>query len=287
MQEEVIECNGEKFYKTTYNGISVIRDSNGYYQASKICKDNNKRFKNWIILERTNELLGFYENEFKNEPKFKGQDSAPRLDLKLLFKRHENFEISIRGWYIHPELVHHICEWCDLKYAIKVARIMNMINEELKQRNIELEDKINEMTKRLEKLELEIQNKSVKTKVDTRNLRIYDITNYEVRQPPFDLMDEDCLWWVSANHLRTDEYRVLLEVQVVSSMHARMDMKEFFNRNKVNGKLNTVKPSCKEMLYNFIMKTIKPKNIHVNLIGPALIEFYDEFVNQFEMSRSL
>ena len=265
MQENNLESNGEKFTVSSYNGISVIRDENGYYNASKICKDNKVKFKRWKQINRNQELLQKYSKLLGKPVEFHGDKIVP-IELPLILNKNSGFNIQTRGFYIHPRLVHHVCEWCNLDYAIQVEIIMNLINEETKIQNKELKDKIKEMNENLENLKLkvaelsnDIQNNSVKTRINTRNLRIYDATNYEVGQHPFDLMDEDCLWWVSANHLRTDEYRVLLEVQVVSSMHARMDMKEFFNRNKVNGKLNTVKPSCKELVYDYIMKTLKPK----------------------------
>ena len=62
MQSRVIKCNNEEFIETTYNEISVIVDSNGYYQASKICKDNKKKFYDWKRLDRTQEFLKIYNN---------------------------------------------------------------------------------------------------------------------------------------------------------------------------------------------------------------------------------
>ena len=46
MNSNEIISNGEKFIRTDYNGISVIIDSKGYYNASKICSDNKTRFLN-------------------------------------------------------------------------------------------------------------------------------------------------------------------------------------------------------------------------------------------------
>ena len=42
MNSKVITYNNEEFKVSTYLGITVIIDSDGYYQASNICKDNNK-----------------------------------------------------------------------------------------------------------------------------------------------------------------------------------------------------------------------------------------------------
>ena len=44
MNSSVIEYRGEVFTKTTYNDISVIIDSDGYYNASKICSDNDTQY---------------------------------------------------------------------------------------------------------------------------------------------------------------------------------------------------------------------------------------------------
>ena len=46
MNSNVITYNGEVFTRTDYNGISVLVDQDGYYNGSKICKDNGVRFNN-------------------------------------------------------------------------------------------------------------------------------------------------------------------------------------------------------------------------------------------------
>ena len=47
MDNQKIISNGETFIKTSYHGISVVVDENGYFNASKICMDNKKRFIDW------------------------------------------------------------------------------------------------------------------------------------------------------------------------------------------------------------------------------------------------
>ena len=43
-----------------------------------------------------------------------------------------------------------ICEWCDFKYSRIVDKIINMTNEEIKLRNITIEDKLKEMEENLD-----------------------------------------------------------------------------------------------------------------------------------------
>ena len=280
MQKRVIEYANETFTETTYMEISVIVDSNGYYQASKICKDNNKEFKYWKRLERTVEILNKYSELLKFPIEGRGEDFTRRPIRCLLYKRSGKYH-QFQGWYIHFKLVNDLCMWCDIDYAIKVNEIIDMYNEELHLRNITLEDKMKEMNNELEKYRNEIQNKdntikalstiindkSVKTNIDTRKLRIYDIKEYREDEEPLNPFHKNCIWWVSADNNKVyDEYPMLLEVQVVSSMHARMDFQKYFNRFKINSHLNTVKPTHKLALYYVIMKKLDPKSITINEI---------------------
>ena len=46
----LINSNGHQFIQTTWNGISVIRDTEtGYYYANKMARDNGKQIKNLIV----------------------------------------------------------------------------------------------------------------------------------------------------------------------------------------------------------------------------------------------
>ena len=207
MQEDVIEYKGEKFFKTTYNGISVIRDSNGYYQASKICRDNDKDFYEWKRNERTNRLIQIYSNTLRITDK-SGTENSRFRNTELFYKKTGEFH-EFQGYYIHRKLVNDLCMWCNLEYAVKVNEIMDLIDEELNIRNLNLETKIKEMEENLNKLKIEndelrmeIKNKSVKTKIDTRTLRIYTISSYDDGEEPHDPMDDNCIWWISADNNR-------------------------------------------------------------------------------------
>ena len=35
----------------------------------------------------------------------------------------------VQGYYIHPDLFHDVCYWANKPYAVKVSRLMNLINE--------------------------------------------------------------------------------------------------------------------------------------------------------------
>ena len=109
MEKKIIEFNGEIFIETTYMGIPVIIDSNDYYQVSSICKDYDK-FKRWITLEHTKDLILAYKNKNISEE-----------NLELIKYRPKCFQ-NFQGTYIHKCLVHHLCEWCNPDYSIIISK---------------------------------------------------------------------------------------------------------------------------------------------------------------------
>ena len=58
MENKVINTGKYSFIKTTYNDISVlIEKSSGYYNATKICKDNGKEMFNLVQLKDYNDMI--------------------------------------------------------------------------------------------------------------------------------------------------------------------------------------------------------------------------------------
>jgi hypothetical protein len=76
---------------------------------------------------------------------------------------------ALKGWYIHPKLVHFVAEYCSIRYAFKVAEIMDLINEKNQLLNKTLEDTISEMRKENEELkqsnsELAVENSNLRSR---------------------------------------------------------------------------------------------------------------------------
>ena len=160
MKSNQIVSNGETFTKTDYNGISVIIDSNGYYNASKICKDNKKLFKD---ISRNN-----YWIEYLDELTYGGEIST--IDL---VKEKLQFSKYIRGIYIHPKLVNWLCMHLDYKYAIKVSEIMDLMNERIHINNSNLEEEIEKLKKENE----ELKKRAVPKGTNNKLLRILKLDN--------------------------------------------------------------------------------------------------------------
>ena len=159
----VIKSNGNEFEKTSFYDISVIKHvKTGYYNANHICKSNKNKFEN---IKRNQ-----YWDEYSIKLKENLKKSADSKMSQHIFD--ENMDISFeildvsnefRGTYIHPLLLNFLCEHVDYNYAIKVSYLMLLINEEIKLRNITLDDKLNEIKETVELLknENEIQNNMI------------------------------------------------------------------------------------------------------------------------------
>jgi hypothetical protein len=157
----------EDFERATYNGVSIIRHiKTGYVNATKICSDNKRRFKNLTDTDRWHSIINIYDEEISLGEK------TP--DAKLWFVNRDCNEI--RGSYIHPRLVNHVAEWANLRYVVKVQVIMDAINvnnfEKLNKEISELKGKIKELT-------TTAHNNDVRTDINNKKVRIIKIKDEE------------------------------------------------------------------------------------------------------------
>mgnify|MGYP003289531666 CR=1 FL=1 len=132
--------DGEKFYDDHYNDVHIIvRESDGYINATKMGNDNGKEFKALLRNQEWTNILDKFASLWV------GENSPPPL-----IELSKGYSNKIKGQYIHPKLVHFVAHWCSIDYAFKVAHIMDLLNEELHNRTITLEQKIAELERDLE-----------------------------------------------------------------------------------------------------------------------------------------
>ena len=150
MENKIVEKYGEQFTLTIYLGITIIVDADDYIQAVKICKE----FHNWFKLDSTKVLISNYQDDVDIKASF-CRSSDLTSDKKPILVRFRDVKYKeFQGAYIHKCLIRYLCEWCDFKYSRIVDKIINMANEEIRLRNITIEDKLKEMEENLEKLRI-------------------------------------------------------------------------------------------------------------------------------------
>ena len=156
MNSSVISSNGMTFTRTDYNGISVIMDEDGYYNGSKICADNGKRFSNWLRNDSTTRILEIASRNLGipiDSMDTRIRASMESDGLPLLFKRSGGKGYNdTQGYYIHPKLVHHVSSWANLEYAWKVGEIMDLINERIHIQMISIEEEKQELQEQNDRL---------------------------------------------------------------------------------------------------------------------------------------
>lgn len=128
VQNQQITSNNETFTESTYNGFKIIiRDSDGYINASNVVKQINE-------LEHTNKQI---KTLFKS---VQYKDFENKLRIVLLGKILPGKELKynllngvlkyLRGSYVHPKIINFVCFWCSPSYALLVTEIMDSINEQ-------------------------------------------------------------------------------------------------------------------------------------------------------------
>lgn len=126
MSEAIYDGHKLEFKAETYNGISIIRETaTGYVNASRMCSDNNKAWRNFTRTKYwKNKLEAFKRSSF-----YKVSEGAPIRAPSFYPKN--GVKPEFQGEYIHPKLIHFVAEWCDDDYAFKVAELMDSINDQI------------------------------------------------------------------------------------------------------------------------------------------------------------
>ena len=165
MKDCMIESNGMVFTRTDYNGISVLVDEQGYYNASKICSDNGTQFSNITRYQYWSEYIKRLSSLLCLEDR----------DLSINRLNTDGYSREVQGVYIHPKLVNWLCMHLDMDYAIKVSEIMDLINERIHIQMISLEEEIQnlqEENKQLKKEVDEFKSRAVPKGTNRKLLRI-------------------------------------------------------------------------------------------------------------------
>lgn len=204
MLSNKIVSNGETFTKTDYNGISVIIDSNGYYNASKICKDNKTQYTNISRNKYWSEYLSKISRLLRIE---ETQLSVEKLD----------FSNDVKGIYIHPKLVNWLCEHINLDYAILVGEIMDLMNERIHLNNSNLEEEI----EKLKKENKELKKRAVPEGTNNKLLRILKISDNSYK--------------ITADSHRPDKYFKNKGYEIINKfiLPASMNVRDVLKINKI------------------------------------------------------
>ncbi|KAK8840447.1 hypothetical protein M9Y10_030652 [Tritrichomonas musculus] len=135
MTNNVEECkitiNDETFTKGTYNGISIIiRDKDGFINATDMCNQFNKRFRKLFENHSWQEYFNVFSCEYTRGPNSGGCSD----DGEFMYQINKGIPDKLkqlRGTYVDPRLINYIAIWCSPVYAIYVGKIMDSVNDKV------------------------------------------------------------------------------------------------------------------------------------------------------------
>ena len=221
MNSNVITYNGEVFTRTDYNGISVLVDQDGYYNASKICRANGTKFSKITRNQYWSDYIHALEGGSKigTTPLVKDRTTVPN---------------DVKGYYVHPKLVNYLCIHVNLDYAVKVGELMDLINEQIHLKCSSLEEEIHSVREKIKKL---------------KELAVPDGTNNRLLRV---LKMDDNKYKVSADSYRKKfAYPIVKTFILASSMHIRKELSEDGIIDRL--KFNDLEGFCSYIRNNYVV----------------------------------
>lgn len=149
------------------NNIIECRISDGYINATQLCRAGGKHFNDWFRLKTTNEYLVSMETK----------TGIPVLDLI-----DKNIGGEHLGTWIHPKVAINLAQWLSPEFAVQVSNwIYDLMTKGKVETNIKLlkekDNVIKDKDKRIKHLEQKILKKIPTPKYDDSKFVIYLATN--------------------------------------------------------------------------------------------------------------
>jgi hypothetical protein len=108
INKELVTINQEitQIKSLTFNGVVIVSRSDGFVDATQLCKAGGKQFKHWYSLESTKQLVLV----------LKSKVGIPTLDLIEINKGGNHI-----GSWIHPDLAIQLAQWISPLFALQVS----------------------------------------------------------------------------------------------------------------------------------------------------------------------
>jgi hypothetical protein len=98
------------------------RTTDGYVDATNLCKAGGKRFHNWYQLQSTKEFIEALEQDLGIIPVTQNFDGTGMPVTSLVdIKRGKSSQFAQGSW-IHPDLAGQLAQWISPIFAIRVSR---------------------------------------------------------------------------------------------------------------------------------------------------------------------
>jgi hypothetical protein len=154
----------ERFYESSYAGISIIIDrQTGYINATKFCDiyGKGKRFRDWKKNAKSLEYINAIEKGFKenkDDKTFKVCKGYPyeiTNEFSCKYTLDKEFCNEVKGTYVHEKLLLNIFAWCKNTNLIAINDELKDLKQRIKESFINRERKdIENLAKMTEDVDL-------------------------------------------------------------------------------------------------------------------------------------
>ena len=155
---DLTKCIYENIKDTFYYGLFgdfrlVIDKNTGYFNATKLCVEGGKRFREWKILEKSNNMIEYYQENCRG-------NSRGNFLYEIKGANKDKVERQYTGTYVPKELILDIASWISIEFYDKCNKIVidYFINEFKKMDDEDLKNKIKHLKKELEDTKGELED---------------------------------------------------------------------------------------------------------------------------------
>jgi hypothetical protein len=170
----LIECIYEHIKDTFYYGLFgdfklVVDKATGYFNATKLCEQGRKRFRNWKCLEKSKKMVEYYQKSCR-------WNSSGSFLYEVKLQNKDNLNKQITGTYVPKELILDIASWVSIEFYDKCNRIV--VNYFVKEAQEKIEKLTLKKNKEIDKLKVELQTKE--EELQTKEEELHDTKEYSL-----------------------------------------------------------------------------------------------------------
>ena len=135
----------------------VIDKDTGYFNATKLCKDGGKKYRDWSRMNKSKKLIEYYREK-------RGVECDTDFSYDYRKDNHDTPDYRLTGTYVPRELILDIASWISIEFYDKCSNIVLhfFITEYKKMDKTNFKKKIKKLKKRMEKLSSLILEKDAK-----------------------------------------------------------------------------------------------------------------------------